>query len=563
MTPAPDSTGGILRWVAGALVPMFARPTRPAALAWLLHVLLVLAVVVGGYFLQRYTSLNEWLGEAHNLVRDFWLSGLLLLMYALLWAAAWLWAQLAPEQPGIVYPDLDEAWATCVESLQRAGIGVADTPVFLVIGELTNGFEPLFRGLPRGVAVAGGTPSESAVRVFANADAIYVTLSGATLLGVQAAGEVVDLIATGGAGGDGEQSGYSSVGFGQSVSIGAGNSMGGSMSASVGASLGASMAGGGPLRKIQKIINKARSEGREPNDAEKEEIRALSANSAGGPAPAAAKKAKAPPVSVLQNPELVGEAEARLNYICRQIAGSRWPLCPVNGLILAVPVSALENETRALQWGSVARQDLGVIEASLKLRFPVFALLGGMEQLPGGELFFGRLSKEKSHQRLGKGFPLNPDGEPDQVKRGIESNAAWVLGGLLPYWALKYTRVNNSPTDTDDNAGAVQFLTESSRRGLALGRLLSQAVAGGKRTPTFGGCYLVVGSVKDPNEAHFARDFFKKVESCQAAVAWTDDAYATDATYRRWQVGGYVAAAGIVLAVLALAAFVFSTKSFR
>lgn len=561
----PEQAGGVLRWVAGALVPMFARPTRPVGLAWVLHAVLVLAVFVVAFLLQNYwlPKINDWLGPA-GLLRPYWLVLLLVLVYALLWAAAWLWAQLTPEQAGIVYPDLDDAWATALESLQRAGIGIADTPVFLVTGELPNGFEPLFRALPRGVAVAGGTPSESAVRVFANADAIYVTLSGATLLGVQEAGDIVDLT-TGG----GDQSGLMSMGFGQSVSVGGaasiGASMGASLGGSIGGSLGASMAGGGALRKIQKIIQRAKVEGRDLTDAEKAEIRNLSAGSTGGsdaPTPAS-RKGKAPPVSVLQNPELVGEAEARLGYICKKIAASRWPLCPVNGLILAVPVSALESETRAIQWGSVARQDLSVIERTLKLRFPVFALLGGMELLPGGGRFFDQFGVEKGNQRLGKGFPLNPDGGPEQVARGIEGNAGWVLGGLLPYWALKYTKVTGGPNDTDDNAGAIRFLTESARRGPVLGKLLSQAVAGGEQSPTFGGCYLVVGSVKDPNEARFARDFFKKVEGSQAAVAWTDDAYAADAGYRRWTLAGYAALAVVLLGVAGLAVFVFSTKSFR
>ncbi len=560
----PEQAGGILRWTAGVFVPMFARPTRPVAVAWVLHLVLAAAVLVGAYFLQNnFTKLYAWVEKAPDWFRPFWLPALLLLLYALMWAAAWLWAQLAPEQASVVYPDLDDAWTTALEALQRAGIGIGDTPVFLVIGELPTGFEPLFRALPRGVAVAGGTPSESAVRVFANADAIYVTLSGATLLGVQEAGDIVDLTSTGGGGG--YQSGMASVGIGQSVaygtaSIGAG--YGESVGGSLGASMGASMAGGGGLRKIQRIIQKAKTEGRELTDAEKAEIRQLSA---GGPAeqsPKASAKRKTSPVSVLQNPELVGEAEGRLTYICKKIAASRWPLCPVNGLILAMPMSALENESRAIQWGSVARQDLSVIEHTLKLRFPVFGLLGGMELLPGGGGFFDKFGEEKGNQRLGKGFPLNPDGGPEQVARGIEGNAGWVLGGLMPYWALKYTRLSGGAEDTDNNAGAVRFLTESSRRGPALGKLLSQAVAGGEQAPTFGGCYLVVGSVRDPNEAMFARDFFKKVEGSQAAVAWTPDAYAADAGYRRWTLAGYVALVAVFVGVAGLAAFVFTTKKF-
>lgn len=556
-----QSGGGVLRWIAGMLVPMFARPIRPVSLAWLLHIVLLLAVLVGAFFLQRHTDLRDWLGRAPDFFRPFWLPALFLLGYALLWAAAWLWAQLVPEQATIVYPDLDEAWDAILESLQRAGIGIADTPVFVVIGELPAGFEPLFRALPRGVTVAGGTPSESAVRVFANSDAIYVTLSGATLLGVQEAGDIVDLTSTAGTDGGGQSvGGAASIGIGQSVGFGGGGeSIGGG--GSISGSLGASMAGGSALRKIQRIIQKAKQEGRDLSDDEKDQIRELSVQSAQTPV-APTPQRKAAPLSVLQNPELVGEAEARLSYICQRIAACRWPLCPINGLILAVPVSALENENRAVQWGAVARQDLSVIENTLKLQFPVFALLGGVELLPGGAAFFDLFAAEKGNQRLGKGFPLNPSGGPAEVGDAIASTAGWVLGGLLPYWALRYTRVTGQPTDTDDNAGAVRFIEAIGRRGPPFGRLLTQAIMG-DRPPTFGGCYLVVGSVRDPNEAKFARDFFKKVEGAQAAVAWTDDAYAADASYRRWTLTGYVTLGAIVVGVIGLAVYVFGTKSFK
>lgn len=567
--PAPpavkaEQTGGILRWIAGVFVPMFARPTWPVALAWLLHVLLVLAVLVGVFLLQSLTGFLNNMLEKFAPFQPFFLALLAATLYALMWAAAWLWAQLVPEQAAVVYPDLDEAWGQALDSLQRAGIGIADTPVFLVIGELPDGFDPLFRALPRQVAVAGGTPSDAPIRVYANSDAIYLTLAGASLLGAQEAGDIVDLTATGGFHSMSDSVGATagqSVGYGAGAGASIGMGMGASMGASMSASMGASM-NGGQLRKIHKIIQRAKVEGRDLTDDEKAEIRNLSAGEEAAPAPkpTARSKPTAPTVSVLQNPELVAEAEGRLSYLCKKVADSRWPLCPINGLILGVPVSALDGESRAVQWGAVARQDLTVVENSLRLRFPVFALLGGMELLPGGGSLFATLGAEKGNQRLGKGFPLNPDGSPEQIARGIESNAGWVLGGLLPYWALRYTRVSGGPNDTDDNAGAVRFLTESGRRGPALGRLLSQAVAGGNRAPTFGGCYIVVGTVKEVAEAKFARDFFKKVEASQAAVAWTDEAYAVDAGYRRWATLGYVALAVILLAVAALAVFVFRPR---
>lgn len=544
-----DKAGGLFRWVAGAVVPMFARPVAPVALAWFLHAVLLVGTLVGAYFLQNdLTKLYEFVRRGPVFLQPFWLVLLLLLSYLLLWSLAWLLGLLAPNQITAIYPDIDDAWDAILDSLQKAGIGINDTPVIMVLGELPSGFDPLFRSLPHGLAVSGGSPAGSPLRAFANRDAVYVTFTGASLLGVQEAGDLVDLTAAA------QQSGnpFASIGVGaQSIGVGMGDS--------IGASLGASMAGGGPLREIQRVIQKARDEGRPLSDAEKEKVRQLSAGGGGAMTQAPKMSAsKGAPANVLQNPALVEEASARLAHVCSRIAASRWPLCPVNGAILAVPVSALEKDEYAQQWGLVARHDLSVIEAGLKLRFPVFALVGGLESLPGGTTFFDTFAVDKGTQRLGKGFPYNPDAGPDAISASIEGISQWILGGLLPYWALKQTRVGGA-NDVDSNAGQVRFLDAVRRRGPHLGRLLSRAVAGPDTSPVFGGVYL---TVVPPNggDALFAKEFFRKLESAQGFVAWTDEAYAVDAQYRRLVLGGYVTLAVIVAAVIALGVYVAMTK---
>lgn len=552
---ALDKAGGVFRWTAGAVAPMFARPTSPVGLAWFVHVVLVALVVVGGYFLQtQFTGLYEFVRTAW--LKPYWLPALLVLLYALLWAVAWLLKLLAPNQPTAVYPDLDEAWDAILVSLQRAGIGLADTPVVLVLGDLPNGFEPLFRSLPNGLAVAGGSPSGSPLRAFANRDAVYVTVCDASLLGFQGAGDIVDLSAAA------AQSGnpFASVGVGQSIGVGMGGaSISGSIGASIGGgSIGASMTGGGPLREIQRIIQGARDQGRPLTDAEKERVRVLSGG--GQPqsiAPAVGGSSQGPG-NVLQNPRLVEEATGRLSHVCGRIAASRWPLCPVNGLILAVPAAATERDEYAQQWGLIARHDLDVIESTLKLQFPVFAVVGGVEGLPGGAGFFDTFALDKGNQRLGKGFPFNPDANPEAVAAAIETTAGWVFGGLLSYWALKQTRVGGA-NDTDANAGLIRFLDAVRRRGPHLGRLLSRAVAGPVRVPTFGGVYLTVVPPHG-GDALFAKEFFRKVESAQAYVAWTADAYAADAGYRRAALLGHVALAAVLLSVVALGVYAFAIK---
>jgi hypothetical protein len=225
-------------------------------------------------------------------------------------------------------------------------------------------------------------------------------------------------------------------------------------------------------------------------------------------------------------------------------------------------MSAAEKDEAAQQWGLVARQDIAVAEAATKQRFPVYTIVGGVENLPGGQTFFERFAADKGGQRLGKGFPLNPEIKPDVVGEAVESSVGWVFNSLLPYWAFRLMRVDgNVSSDTKDNAGLVRFLAEVRRRGPHLSRLVSRAVVlYGDVIPEFGGCYLTVSLQSDPADAKFAKEFFKKVESSQGYVAWTDEAIAEDAAFRRSTFLGHVALGAVLLGVIAFGGYVIYTK---
>jgi hypothetical protein len=75
------------------------------------------------------------------------------------------------------------------------------------------------------------------------------------------------------------------------------------------------------------------------------------------------------------------------------------------------------------------------------------------------------------------------------------------------------------------------------------------------RVPTFAGCNLAVTLTAEPGDVKFAKEFFKKVESSQGFVAWTDEAYAADAAYRSSTRLGYTFLAFLFLGVLALAGY--------
>jgi hypothetical protein len=521
----------ILKWLGRLFLPMFSRPKLSPGLIWAVHLLLIAAVTVGLWFVHRHFELSRYVGGRLDWLRDIWLPVLFLLAYFVLWQAWWVWKLLQPESIESVFPDLDEAWSRVVESLNKAGIGIGDTPVFLVFGRVSGADEAIFQGVPGGLAVTGATPSGSPIRAFANRDGIYITCPGASLLGgsagVSAAPSSTDSVRAG-------------MDLGASIGIGGG-------------SIGMSASMGGDFARVQQIIRAARDQNRSLTEAEKQQVYQLS-GSASTPTPA-----EATPATLIQNPAEVDYRLARLSHVCSLIARTRWPLCPINGSIVYIRVDDCEREDVAQQIGLIARQDLRTAEQSLRLHFPVYALLGGIESLPGAGEFLARFAVDRQSQRLGRGFPLAADVPAAAAAAQAEESARWVFHSLLPYWVFKLFQVERgaeSPAATTrTNTELFHFLDAVRTRGSAAARLVGRLAAGEGSPMPFGGCYLTANA-PELGGPLFVDEFFKKVHGTQGYVAWTDAAFADEARCKRLTKIGYAALGVLVVAVLAFMAYV-------
>ena len=293
-------------------------------------------------------------------------------------------------------------------------------------------------------------------------------------------------------------------------------------------------------------------------DAERAEIRRLSEG--GSPA---APQAGGRPTSLMQDPAEVEYRQARLQHLCALIARTRWPLCPINGAIVYVPIEDCEKEEVAQQLGLIARQDLRTAEDSLKLHFPVFALLGGLETLPGRTEFLAKFGADRRTQRLGKGFPLAPDLAPDAAADEAEKvhcgcSTACSRSGCSSCSQSNAAAEGPAAATRGRMPSCFTFLDAVRQRGSAAARLVGRLATSGSKAnqPVSAACYLTANAPQVGPGPLFADEFFKKVLATQGFVAWTDAAFADDASYRRLTKAGYLFIVVIVFVVLALAAFV-------
>ncbi len=220
-------------------------------------------------------------------LRNFWLSILFLLVYALFWLAYWLLKLLGPEEQVSEFPDIDRAWEEAVASLRDKGIALADAPLFLVLGRPIAGEAPLFDAAQFKFAVVGEPKRDAPLHVYAHRDGIYVTCTGASLLG-----ELSRIVAGESGDDDGRAPAPSADGADEEDDA-----------------QFKTLAPKGRLKNVQNILAAAREEGRGPDqlsESERAEIRGLVSEEE-----AAHKKAKARP-SLIKNPGRVGAVQRPL-----------------------------------------------------------------------------------------------------------------------------------------------------------------------------------------------------------------------------------------------------------
>jgi IcmF-related N-terminal domain len=512
----------LLRRIVGIILPV-GKGIRftglSSAVRWTLHILLLVTVLIVLYLLNRPLGLPGLIPTTPRFIAELWLPILFLLIYVLAWAAWWLYKLLSADEEQSVFPDIDEAWGEAVEALGKAGVSLTDLPLFFVLGRPEAPEEDLFNAAQLQLVVRQ-TPSRAApLHVYASRDAVYVTCAGASLTGKQASILAVEGLPH------------------MDAASGGGDEF----------DPGKTLTARAPAeQRVIKMV--AKTVGRQATGLERRVMRRL-----GG--------FKLP--ELLKNTSEVELQTARLEHLCRLIVRDRRPYCPINGLLLLVPLGSTDTDLDAQQTGELMQRDLAAVQGTLKVDCPLFALVCDLETLPGFREFIVRLPVRDRERRLGQRFPLAPEIDGEQLLDYVDSSVQWVCGSLLRDWVFKLFRVEtpgrDAPADvTAANANLYLLLDELRERQKRLGRVLRVAFARHANGPLrFGGCYLA-GTGHDPDrEQALVAGLFRRLIDHQNDVSWTDQAMKENESAERVAKMGYGVLAGAGLAVVVLLALVF------
>jgi hypothetical protein len=539
-----------IRMGLGMLLPVFADATDfknwNPWLRRLVHAILLGLVLYGLYWLQNSSGLplNVWLmRNAPPVLKPYYLCLLFLLLYALCWVAYGLIRLLAVEEEASEFPDIERAWRTAVAELAKVGIPLNDPeaapPVFLVVGRPAGGMDALFKA--SGWKFEYRLPTEKGARVIVYACydpyAVFVTAPDASGWAYLSAALDGDPSFAPAPGSPEEADPTKTISFG---SIGGGGLK----------DFGLTEAEEYELKMLLDVQRK-----RELTEAERERLSVL--------AEKGDKKSSviltAGRIASAIRMDIVRRGERELRFLAKLVKRDRWPLCPVNGVMVLVPWSAATADEIAAQAARVLADDLRTVRSTFQLHYPTVGIVCDLETARGFPEFRSAFPAKLLLGRLGQRVPLVPAVGDDDVPKPsvlIGRGTQWIAQAILPVWILKALRLNDQLDQRATPSGGhghnrnlYLLMREVYLRFPRIATILANGVPAGGQAASdadpleglslFGGCYLAGTGGKSSQQA-FVTGVFHRLVDDQAAVAWSEKAYADDRRFNQMAMIGYV-----------------------
>ncbi|MGZ3390675.1 MAG: type VI secretion protein IcmF/TssM N-terminal domain-containing protein, partial [Isosphaeraceae bacterium] len=228
---------------------------------------------------------------------------------------------------------------------------------------------------------------------------------------------------------------------------------------------------------------------------------------------------------------------ARLRHLCRLIKRDRLGFCPINGILVLLPISAADPKNLE-DTAEACRADLTEAFGVFRMRCPVLVLVPDLERLEGFEELIQRLPEAQRGKRMGQRFPLVSDLSDGEFPSKVESSVDWIVTNLFASMVYSMFEVESS-RGVDEvsevlkgNQQLFRFLGRIRERCGRLARLVRQCLPNlpGDRL-MFGGCYFAGTGDEPAVEQAFASGVLMRLIQEQDNVTWTGDAMQEDASF--------------------------------
>jgi hypothetical protein len=470
-----------LRWLFGLLVPLYdsvkVLPQKP----WLrviLRVLVIVAILAGLTFLNYWLDLEQLLRVPYPLLRQIWLPLVFVLAYLLVLIAFRLWQLLGPDPTPSPYPEIEAAWRVSLRRLERANVNLASTPVFLVLGGGNGPVEHLFAAAFQ-PNLQRYTPRmlDAPLQVFGWSEAVFVCCPEISL-----SAKVARLLAKPAEAEADQPNAQSQPPQVQPDPFAA-------------------------LLRLQ-----------EPDQPQQN---AATSDRAVASGPLWDDDARTPGLSrltiLLSDADTRRQCRLQLLYLAQLIQQARPDLPPINGLLVLVPMLALDNLPIAQQFGAIWRNDWDIANEVLGVQCPVVIAVCDWHDRPGAETLIGRLSEAQRRLGLGQAFPLCPDLPPASATQQRDDSLHWLAQRFLPTLVNALLRLNEP-----SNAQLLLLLHDVWQRLERLPACLDAALPPLADPPLrYAGTWLVANGPDPQGSQGFAAPALDRLIQLQQYAVWS------------------------------------------
>ncbi|MEX2187745.1 MAG: type VI secretion protein IcmF/TssM N-terminal domain-containing protein [Pirellulales bacterium] len=489
----------------------FSLPARVGCLTFVFLLICLATFYISIVTTEEHGTLQNW-RQLHFILI---LSALVIAIPIVVYKTLKLWL----EGEGALFPDIEAAWDEGMVELDRLGVDLTLTPMFLIVGGHSEAqAQAMFDASQMEMVVKGVPAGHAALHWFygrdsQGRDAIYLYCANVSCLSLLSrvaknAGPAT-AAASGAAGGGGSRDIRSTM---QVADI---------RDTMAGPSPAAAPTAPAPAMNIRGTMEVAN-------------IRDTMAGT--GPGGAAAPAATLEQRIVVDKSDRE-EAQRRLQYLCKLIVRARKPFCPINGMLAVLPYKVLESQTGAGEMTVAATADLRVLHRAFKLRFPVNVLVSGLEDELGFQELVRRVGQaDAAARRFGKGHDIWKTPLAEQME-ALCSHAC----GAFEDWAYSLFRKDDALRKKTGNERLYLLLCKiRGRVQMHLEKVLAEGFGFDPDRqedvvpPLFGGCYFAATGEREDRRAFVAGVLRDKLFDTEADVEWTDEAIFEDQRYHRW-----------------------------
>ncbi|QDV67714.1 hypothetical protein Poly24_14180 [Rosistilla carotiformis] len=531
-----------------------------------IHVVAVLLGIAGLGYIQYTMQLDALVRSSLPMVRLTWLPLVGCLLYAIAWSA-WFVAhtlRMPAEKP--LSGGIHSAWQESLHRFTAAGIDVARTPLYLVLGSPAGGVRDFFSASHTDLVVLpSAEEADQPIQVCGNRDAIYVCCREASLTGNftrrAAAARQKYLETMGSEGptsihrgpahvwqaGDGANTPPQSPSFSATAPAAAKPSF--STASDTGA-LAATATLPTTAASVDPTVNRMHD-----TFAQIETLTTEEAVATVRPATILQPRTAKLPMMRLEQSEAL-ELLDRLDGLCREIAEIRQPFCPINGVVLMLPLDAADCIETADHVGMRIERDLNTIATATQSSVSAQVIFCDLELCEGGQALLDRFPETQRHRRLGAILPAPPVSEPDAGPAGIDQAVRWICDELFPPLAYRLMTRNLQDAAQDrilrQGNHAIHRVVDTMRqRRDGMSRLLRRSIAATAGNVRLRGCFVAATGAAGATKHAFAEGVIPQILDIQNEVQWLPQRRQRDVWQRRTAAAIYASVAITTCAVLA------------